>query len=99
MTLADARVGTTVTIERIAGNGSFRRRLLELGLLPGTPVTVVGIAPLRDPLELLVRGANLSIRRAEAIQVAVDEHSCADTSGKSAPRLQLLPNHWAGSTP
>jgi Fe2+ transport system protein FeoA len=71
MTLADARLGEQLTIKGIAGRGAFRRRLLELGLLPGTPVTVKSVAPLGDPIELLVRGASLSIRKEEAATVSV----------------------------
>jgi ferrous iron transport protein A len=71
MNLAETRIGQVVTVEHVAGEGSFRRRLMELGLVPGTRVEVVGIAPLGDPMELLVRGGSLSIRRAEAQGVAV----------------------------
>lgn len=71
MTLADARLGEILTIEGIGGRGAFRRRLLEMGLLPGTPVTVKSVAPLGDPIELLVRGASLSIRKEEAATVNV----------------------------
>ena len=71
MTLADARLGELLTIKSIAGRGAFRRRLLEMGLLPGTPVTVKSVAPLGDPIELLVRGASLSIRKEEAATVSV----------------------------
>lgn len=71
MNLAQTRIGQIVTVEHVAGEGSFRRRLMELGLVPGTRVEVVGIAPLGDPMELLVRGGSLSIRRAEAEGVAV----------------------------
>jgi ferrous iron transport protein A len=71
MNLAQTPIGQVVTVEHVAGEGSFRRRLMELGLVPGTRVEVVGVAPLGDPLELLVRGGSLSIRRAEAQGVAV----------------------------
>jgi Fe2+ transport system protein FeoA len=71
MTLAEARLGEQMTIEGIGGRGAFRRRLLEMGLLPGTPVTVKSVAPLGDPIELLVRGASLSIRKEEAATVNV----------------------------
>ncbi len=70
-TLADAGVGVRVRILRLGGERAFRRRLMELGFLPGTEVEVLRIAPLRDPLELLVRGCSLSIRREEARQLEV----------------------------
>jgi len=71
MTLARAVLGKPVVIEQIGGERAFRRRLMELGLIPGTRVQPVGIAPLGDPIELLVRGASLSIRRSEAEQIQV----------------------------
>lgn len=71
MTLAHAHLGERVTIRGIDGERSFRRRLMELGLVPGTHVQLVGVAPLGDPLELLVRGCSLSIRRGEALWVSV----------------------------
>lgn len=71
MTLARMQVGKVVTVEAVGGERSFRRRLMELGLVPGTRVELVGVAPLGDPIELLVRGCSLSIRRAEAEAVRV----------------------------
>ena len=71
MRLAELTVGTEASVTAVSGTGSFRRRLLELGILPGTRVEVIGVAPLGDPLELLVRGSSLSIRRAEAASVEV----------------------------
>lgn len=55
----------------VGGPRGFRRRLLELGLVPGTQVRVVNVAPLGDPMELDVRGCRLSIRREEADSVQV----------------------------
>ena len=71
MTLADAPLHTAVQLAHVGGERAFRRRLMELGLVPGTAVAVVNIAPLGDPLELSVRGCKLSIRRAEAAEIAV----------------------------
>ncbi len=65
-TVADLRVGQTGHVQRIAGDGPLHRRLLELGLLRGTPVRVVRIAPLGDPIQLEVRGGSLSIRHDDA---------------------------------
>lgn len=71
MSLADVRPGQSAVIQAVGGQRAFRRRLLELGLLPGTAVTLLRVAPLRDPVELLVRGTSLSIRRAEAACIEV----------------------------
>ena len=65
-------LGKPVTVEAVDGARAFRRRLLEMGLVPGTPVRVVTVAPLGDPLRIEVRGGQWSIRRAEAAQIQVE---------------------------
>ena len=85
MNLAQTRVGQVVTVSHVAGEGSFRRRLMELGLVPGTRVEVIGVAPLGDPLELLVRGSSLSIRRGEAEDVAVSLGETASSERAATP--------------
>src|SRR5438034_9149932 len=69
--LSELRPGDRATIGRLDGSGPIRRRLLELGLTPGTPVTLVRLAPLRDPMEIRVRGYQLCVRRSEADAVRV----------------------------
>lgn len=63
---------------RVGGQPGFRRRLMEFGLVPGTVVEVVRVAPLGDPVQLLVRGCRLSIRRLEAAQVTVFSGESSD---------------------
>jgi Fe2+ transport system protein FeoA len=63
--------GQRGVIQRVGGERAFRRRLLELGLVPGTEIELVGVAPLGDPLKLLVRGCVLSIRHREASEIIV----------------------------
>jgi Fe2+ transport system protein FeoA len=57
------------TVRAVHGEGPFRRRLLELGLVPGTPVDRVGAAPLGDPVRYRVRGAIVTLRHADAAKV------------------------------
>lgn len=71
MTLDRLPPGQSATVRAVGGAGVFRRRLLELGLLPGTQVLRTGQAPLGDPLSFRVRGTLLSIRRADAALVEV----------------------------
>lgn len=71
MTLKELALGQKARIESIGGERAFRRRLLELGLVPGTEVTLLRVAPLGDPLELESRGCRLSIRGGEAALVRV----------------------------
>lgn len=101
MNLANIDLGTTVTVQSIGGHGSFRRRLLELGLLPGTSVTLQSVAPLGDPLELLVRGASMSIRRADAavVEVVPRQNHSHLSSAQPHSGMPLGTDNWAGSTP
>lgn len=69
--LAEIALGKSATVQAVDGSRAFRRRLLEMGLVPGTEVKVVTIAPLGDPLQIEVRGGQWSIRRAEAAQIQV----------------------------
>ena len=71
MQLSKVRQGQKAVIERIGGNGALRRRILEMGILKGTEVYVEKYAPLKDPLELIVRGAHISLRVEEADQISV----------------------------
>ena len=66
MSLAELPLHTPATLLRVGGERSMRRRLLELGLVPGTRVEVVSVSPLGDPLQLAVRGGRLSIRKKDA---------------------------------
>lgn len=70
--LSRVPVGATAVVARISGARPVVRRLLEMGLVPGTPVTVQRQAPLGDPVELRVRNYALSIRRAEALGIEVE---------------------------
>jgi len=72
MTLEQLSPGQLATIAAVHGDGPFRRRLLELGLLPGTPIRRTGQAPLGDPLTYLVRGAVLGLRRREAALIELE---------------------------
>lgn len=72
VTLRDTPIGRVARIVSVGGERAFRRRLLELGLVPGTTVEVLRVAPLGDPVELLARGCCLSIRKADANHVEVE---------------------------
>lgn len=69
--LVDIERQQRVTVTAVAGERGFRRRLLEMGLCPGTEIAITNVAPLGDPLEISVRGGRLSIRRDEAAQILV----------------------------
>ena len=71
MTLNDIKPGQTATIWRLHGEGAVKRRIMDMGLTKGTQVTVCKVAPLGDPIELAVRGYELSIRKDEAAAIEV----------------------------
>ena len=71
MTLKETAAGKTVKITRINGDGPVKRRIMDMGLTKGTEVTIRKIAPLGDPIELTVRGYELSIRKDEAAAIEV----------------------------
>lgn len=71
-TLKELKVGQTATVMRLHGEGPVRRRIMDMGLTKGTQVYLRKVAPLGDPLELTVRGYELSIRKADAAMVEVE---------------------------
>ncbi len=71
--LRDAKPGTTCRIKRLNGEGAIRQRLLDMGFVPTTEVTVVRSAPLLDPIEIRIGNAFVTVRRAEAADIEVDD--------------------------
>ena len=70
-TLKDVSVGETAVILRLLGEGALKRRIMDMGLTKGTEVYVRKVAPLGDPLELTVRGYELSLRKGDAELIEV----------------------------
>jgi ferrous iron transport protein A len=71
-TLGDVAVGKTAKVVRLHGEGAMRRRIMDMGLTKGVEVKVRKLAPLGDPMELTVRGYELSLRRADAKMIEVE---------------------------
>lgn len=71
-TLKDAKVGETLTVMKLQGTGAIKRRIMDMGITKGTPVYVRKVAPLGDPVEITIRGYELSIRRNEAENILVE---------------------------
>ncbi len=72
MTLKDVKTGQTVTVQKINGEGAIKKRIMDMGITKGTEIYVRKVAPLGDPVEITVRGYELSLRKAdsEIIEVA-----------------------------
>ena len=71
-TLRDVKVGETVSVVKLHGEGAVKRRIMDMGLTKGVSVYVRKVAPLGDPIEVTVRGYELSIRKADAEMVEVE---------------------------
>ena len=71
-TLRDVPVGDTATVVKLVGEGAIKRRIMDMGITKGTSVTVRKVAQLGDPIEVTVRGFELSLRKDEAENVIVD---------------------------
>lgn len=70
-TLKDAACGQTVTVRSLAGEGPVKRRIMDMGITKGVEIYVRKVAPLGDPMEITVRGYELSLRRADAEMIIV----------------------------
>ena len=73
MTLKDLKPGQSAVVKKLTGAGAVKRRIMDLGLTKGTEIFVRKVAPLGDPLELNVRGYELSVRKADAEMIEVEE--------------------------
>ena len=72
-TLKEARVGETVKVVKVHGEGALRRRIMDMGITKGVSIHIRKVAPLGDPFELTVRGYELSLRKADAEMVEIEE--------------------------
>ncbi len=72
MTLKDVKIGKSARVIKIGGEGALKRRIMDMGITKGTSITVRKVAPLGDPLELTVRGYELTLRKADAQLIEVE---------------------------
>lgn len=71
-TLRQAKVGDTVKVKRLHGEGAVKRRIMDMGITKGVDVKIRKVAPLGDPVEVTVRGYELSLRKADAEMIEVE---------------------------
>ena len=71
MTLGDAKVGSTVVVTKIEGDSAYKRRIMDMGITKGSEMYIRKVAPLGDPVEITVRGYELSVRKNDAQCVQV----------------------------
>ena len=73
MTLRETKTGQTVSVVKLNGEGAVKRRIMDMGITNGVEIFVRKVAPLGDPIEITVRGYELSVRKADAEMVLVEE--------------------------
>ena len=78
-TLRNVKVGETVTVKKISGEGAVKRRIMDMGITKGVELKIRKVAPLGDPVEITVRGYELSLRKADAECVELVEKDAAQT--------------------
>ena len=71
-TLREAKIGETVKVVKLTGEGAVKRRIMDMGITKGVDVHMVRVAPLGDPIEVTVRGYELSLRKADAEMIEVE---------------------------
>ena len=71
-TLKEAKIGETVTVLKLHGEGAIKRRIMDMGITKGVQIHVRKVAPLGDPIEIAVRGYELSIRKADAEMIEIE---------------------------
>lgn len=72
-TLKDAKVGENVTVAKLVGEGAIKRRIMDMGITKGTDIYIQNVAPFGDPVDIKVRGYDLSLRKSEAENIIVTE--------------------------
>lgn len=70
-TLKEAKIGQTVTVVKLHGEGAVKRRIMDMGIIKGVSVYIRKVAPLGDPIEVTVRGYELSLRKADAEMIEI----------------------------
>ncbi len=72
-TLREAKIGDTVTVKKINGEGALKRRIMDMGITKGTQIYVRKVAPLGDPVEVTLRGYELSLRKGDAENIIIED--------------------------
>ena len=73
MTLKDLRIGESAKITAVGGEGALRQHFLDMGVVPGAEIKLMKLAPMGDPMELLLRGYSLTLRKEDARSITVEE--------------------------
>lgn len=71
-TLKDVRIGETVRVTKVGGEGALKRRIMDMGITKGVSIKIMKVAPLGDPVEITVRGYELTLRKADCEKIEVE---------------------------
>lgn len=96
MTLADLKIGQDAVLRTIGGQGELRHHLLDMGLTPGTEVTLRKVAPMGDPIEVELRGYELTLRLDDAAKIEVENVHETDRAARSEERHTAVPHPGVG---
>ncbi|MBQ6570601.1 MAG: FeoA domain-containing protein, partial [Clostridia bacterium] len=88
-TLKDTKIGESVVVKKLNGEGALRQHFLDMGVIPGTEIKVVKYAPMGDPVELLVRGYKLTLRLADADKIEVETARAKADSPQRKPKAKV----------
>ena len=91
-TLRDVAIGATAKVKKLHGEGAVKRRIMDMGLTKGIEVYVRKVAPLGDPIEVTVRGYELSLRKADAemVEVEVEEAEAAEAQAAETVKAESM---------
>ena len=87
MTLKELKIGESAVITSVGGEGALRQHFLDMGVIPGTEITLVKFAPMGDPMELLVRGYKLTLRLADADKIEIEP---VKSDGRETKKAEIV---------
>ena len=96
MTLDELQVGKDAVIQSVGGEGALRRHFLDMGLIPGTEVTLMKVAPMGDPVELRIRGYELTLRKADAARIDIQDIHDSDYVERQHKHEKDIPHPQVG---
>ena len=96
MTLDELQVGKDAVIQSVGGEGALRRHFLDMGLIPGTEVTLMKVAPMGDPVELKIRGYELTLRKADAARIEIQDIHDSDYVERQHKHEKDIPHPQVG---
>ena len=94
MTLRNLKPGESAIVETVGGEGALRQHFLDMGVIPGTQMTLIKLAPMGDPMEFLIHGYELTLRVADAEKITVRPTDAAEETPKGTQRTICAARRW-----